>query len=152
MKNTNSLAIMLIVLLSIPFGNCYSKKKINYEGVVYTLNDIQLKVNVKTNAQKYPKTHISTTVPYWLSFSLTNLSETTLFEAYSMIDGKSQIASIYIVFRLSDNTLIEHREALIGVKVSPQMTSTEHSIVVWVAKNKNIVSVEGVRIEYSSTI
>lgn len=134
------------------FFSCSSTKLLQYEGTIYTLNDIQLRVKVNTNAQKFPKTAYQTTVPYWFSFSLTNLSNSNLFEGNRLIGGSNQIASLYIAFKLNDNTLIEHKQPLIGVKVSPQMTTMEQSINVWIPKDKNIISVEGVRIEYSDTL
>ena len=113
--------IFTICFIISVFFSCSSTKILKYEGTVYTLNDVQLKVKVNTNAQKFPKTAYQTTVPYWFSFSLTNLSNSNLFEGSRLIDGKNQIASLYITFKLNDNNLIEHKQPLIGIKYLTSM-------------------------------
>ncbi len=139
----NFIIVFFFLLL---FNGCSSTKLLNFEGVAYTLNDVELKVNVKTNAQKFPSSSYTTWTYHNLSYSITNLSKDKTFEGFA----SSKKATLFLVFILSDGANVEHKVDLSHINLSPQMTSMEQPMVLQIPKNKNIKALANVRVEYQS--
>lgn len=102
-----------------------------------------LSINFKTKNEKifYPE---KSTVIYWIS--LTNLSKTDDFEGNITKEGKPRKAFVNIFFKLSDGGILEYKYSLDNVRIEPKKTTSKEVLEIPVPIDKNIISVEDVKI------